>query len=278
MPSTWYTYRDNKIKAEDSEEIKQAKEFNIKIAATKKPYFMIYVYPRLKSELSTYKKNSDKNAIRNFSEYGVHSVQDIIDHPCPTDEMIQYYEYYKKLLPVGDNACIVNQIAWHFENEFNSLLTKMPNLIKQTYNTEFDYNILKCGVAYSNITYNKILKLYKLHNLQVNKVMQKGSEEKVDRFDNHMEYEILLNIFKSRCYEICSNREELCDIILDICYTHEKSKQFAWDICSDIMLENLLKKSGGNISFPTPSDDDYDFEYSGRKFKMTTINVSEVNE
>jgi hypothetical protein len=154
----------------------------------------------------------------------------------------------------------------------------MPNLIKQTYNTEFDYNILKCGVAYSNITYNKILKLYKLHNLQVNKVMQKGSEEKVDRFDNHMEYEILLNIFKSRCYEICSNREELCDIILDICYTHEKSKQFAWDICSDIMLENLLKKSGGNISFPTPSDDDYDFEYSGRKFKMVTINVSEVSE
>lgn len=278
MPSTWYTYRDNKIKADDSEEIKQAKEFNIKIAATKKPYFMIYVYPRLKSELSTYKKNSDKNAIRNFSEYGVHSVQDIIDHPCPTDEMIKYYEYYKKLLPVGDNACIVNQIAWHFENEFNSLLTKMPNLIKQTYNTEFDYNILKCGVAYSNITYNKILKLYKLHNLQVNKVMQKGSEEKVDRFDNHMEYEILLNIFKSRCYEICSNREELCDIILDICYTHEKSKQFAWDICSDIMLENLLKKSGGNISFPTPSDDDYDFEYSGRKFKMITINVSEVSE
>ena len=49
MPSYWYSIRDNMPADEDDEETRKRKEFNKKIAAANKPYFMTYVYPALKA-------------------------------------------------------------------------------------------------------------------------------------------------------------------------------------------------------------------------------------
>ena len=38
----------------DSDEELKTKEFNLRIAAAKKPLFMIYVYPKLKKEYKDY--------------------------------------------------------------------------------------------------------------------------------------------------------------------------------------------------------------------------------
>ena len=53
MPSNWYTLRDNMVNEDDDAEIAEQKEFNLKITAAKKPYFMTYVYPRLRTENNT---------------------------------------------------------------------------------------------------------------------------------------------------------------------------------------------------------------------------------
>ena len=91
---------------------------------------------------------------------------------------------------------------------------------------------------------------------------------KVSSEQDYVEYSILVNYFRSRCLELCSNEEELCNIVLDLCYQTEHSKQFAWDICGDVIIKNLLKKNDNIIFFPEVVSGSGEFEYCGRQFEM----------
>ena len=86
--------------------------------------------------------------------------------------------------------------------------------------------------------------------------------------------DILKQTFKSECEAICPNEDELCDIVLDLCYPTNKSKQFAWDICGDVFIRNLLKLNNGIISYPTLFKDG-DIEYGGNKFVMESIQIGD---
>ena len=50
MPKYWYSYRECIPRENDTQEEARQKEFNRKIVASEKPYFMKYVYPALKSK------------------------------------------------------------------------------------------------------------------------------------------------------------------------------------------------------------------------------------
>ena len=72
----------------------------------------------------------------------------------------------------------------------------------------------------------------------------------------------------------CPNEVELCDIVLDICYRKEGSKQFAWDVSGDQIVRNLLNKHDNKLSYPETGGDE--FTYGGVGFKMKTVIVGEV--
>ena len=72
---------------------------------------------------------------------------------------------------------------------------------------------------------------------------------------------------------ICSNEQELCDIVLDLCYQTERFKQFAWDVVGDIIIHNLLEKNGNIITYPEHIGDE--FEYCGEKFSMVSLQINE---
>ena len=44
-----------------------------------------------------------------------------------------------------------------------------------------------------------------------------------------------------KCVEICPNEDELCNIVLDICYTTNNSKQFAWDVCVVLNVSHKIR-------------------------------------
>jgi hypothetical protein len=75
------------------------------------------------------------------------------------------------------------------------------------------------------------------------------------------------NRFKLECGYACPNEKELCNIILDMCYKNNNTKQFAWDICGDIIIENLLEKNCYIINYPV-KDENGDIQFGGNKFKM----------
>ncbi len=268
MPSNWYTLHECKGKEDDDEETKKQKEFNYRIAAAKKPYFMTYVYPRLRSENDAYVKNNNYGAIRRFNEYGIDGISDLEKYEPKTQAMQEYYDYYKRLMPVGNNPCVVNRISWIFENVFKCYLSKFSRMIRESNQSDFDYRILKSGVIYSRNNYNQISALYKEYSRRIEEYQRKIRTEKVDKDSEYVQRHLFVEYFRSECYKICSNEDELCDILLDLCYQRETSKQFAWDICGNVIIKNLLNKNNGIIHYPQLVDKDGDFEYCGKQFKI----------
>ena len=260
MPSNWYSMRDNLVKDGDDAETAAQKRFNQRIVAANKPYFMTYVYPQLRSKNNTYNKNSDNGALMRFGSYGIKSIKDLYEYESKTEEMMECLRLHAQM--VGSNHCVVNRICWIFEEAFNGYLTKRRE------QPEFDYTILKSNVEYSRSNYNDIMTVYADYQNRLDIFLKKMRTEKLDTFECWQQKKIFVDRFKRECETICSNENELCDIVLDICYKAENTKQFAWDICGETILNNLLKRNGGVINFPQRVDGDGEFVYCGENFVM----------
>ena len=180
--------------------------------------------------------------------------------------------YSKKLMPVGDNPCTINRIAWLFEDTFKTYLS---NYIKTK---EFDYSILKSGVEYSKNDYNKIAKIKSEYDESVKYYQQLANKQRLDKEEVSVNRNMMLLKFKAKCEEICSNDKELCDIVIDLCYSSSKSKQFAWDICGEVMIDNLLEKNDHTINYPVRVETNGEFEFGGEQFVMCKREYKEDEE
>lgn len=267
MPSYWYSYRDNKVTDDDDIDDIERKEFNKSIVAATKPYFMTYVYPSLRTQNNLYQKSNNQGVARRFWEYGIYTIQELEAYQDKTDEMIEYLDYYYKLKPVGTNACIVNRICWLFERTFNGYLSKKFE------QPAFDCSILKSDAEYSRNDFNKIYAIYREYLQKLELFKKKTETQKVDVYDLWMERDVCAKWFKGECEKICPNEDELCNIVIDMLYHTENSKQFAWDVCGSVIIKNLLKNSNGQIQFPEQTKEDGDFQYCGINFVMRTKTV-----
>lgn len=263
MPEYWFSIRDNIVKEDDDADVARDKAFNRNITAALKPYFMTYVYPSLRKKNNTYLTNSNCSANLMFEEFGISSIQDLQDYEPKTKDMKVFLDYYKRFMPVGNGACVVNRICWIFENIFDGYLSK------KYVQPQFDYTILKTDAEYNNKTYNLLLQIYQEYKNRLDAFQSKTKNERIDSFDILQQKQVLANWFKRTCEEICPNEDELCNILLDMCYQSEKSKQFVWDICGEKIISNLHKKNNGVIHYPVKVKENEDFEYCGEKFKIS---------
>jgi hypothetical protein len=55
-----------------------------------------------------------------------------------------------------------------------------------------------------------------------------------------------------------------------MCYKSNRSKQFAWDICGETMINNLLKANDNTIHYPCKSESEGQFIYGGENFEIKT--------
>lgn len=260
MPKEWYSRDANRIRDDDSPEEIARKDFNVRIVADKKPYFMRYIYPDLMKKYNTYIKNADKKSIRQF---GV-SVKELQHKKNKTPEEQEFLRYYEMKLPVGDHSCTQNRICKRIEQEFDGYIQNHPPA------KEFDYTILKTGVSYSRTQYQAIADLKIQYQKKAQEFVTDAYYRRIDPDDAVVAKAMLLRSFKQRCSEICSKEEQLCNIVLDLCYRNTQSKQFAWDICGTQIIENLLNRHDRRISFPV-LDEDGEIEFGGKKFTMTTM-------
>jgi len=262
MPENWFSIRDNIANENDSKEEIELKSFNRSISAANKPYFMTYVYPNLRKKNNTYLTNSNNSANIMFEEYGISSIQDLYEYEPKTKDMEVFLDYYERFIPVGNSACVVNRICWIFENIFDGYLSKKYTQPK------FDYTILKSNGGYNNKTYNLLLQIYQEYKNKLDAYQAKSRNERIDSFDSNQQKQVLINWFRRNCEEICPNEDELCNILIDMCYKSEKSKQFVWDVCGEKIIDNLHKRNNGIIHYPVKVEKDGDFEYCGENFKM----------
>jgi len=260
MPRSWYDRHSNKLPEEYSDEDVQARDFNLRIIADKKPYFMRYIYPTLMSQYNTYIKNTRLKCLREFRM----DVAELMAIPEDerTAEQSDFVRYYLGRMPVGMNDCVMNRICRIFEKEFDGYL-------KLNYSgNSFDTAIMKNGLEYTRNQYMAVSKLYKQHNerlMEQVQALKNGRdaelEERAWRASN------LQRIFQEECLKVCSNSQQLCDLVIDICYQRVGTQQFAWDVCGGQIVENLLKRNDYMISYPV-QDDCGDILYGGQRFRM----------
>lgn len=261
MPDKWYNWISNKIgKAKTSSE-KKENWFNRKLIADKKPYFMQYIYPAEKSKMNEYIKNNNEKCIMRFRI----TLDELLAKEKKTPEEEKFIHCYYQRLPLGIAPCTINKICWKIEDIFDDL--------KSCESDEFDYSILKSNVEYSNHLYTQIKKIYDRYRRETSNYMQFAKSERIKAEERQIQKYIFREEFKRQCLEQCPNEDILCNIVLDLCYSKSKySKQFAWDVCGEIFIKNLLRRNNYMISYPT-LDEDGEIEFGGLHFSMDTTKI-----
>ena len=262
MPKTWYD-RHAASKIEDSDQ----RELYRRLLADKKPYFMRYIYPSLMRQYNTYVKNTDKNALREFQM----TVDELKSIPVNdrTDRMNEFLHYYSIKMPVGDNDCVMNRICRRFEIEFDGYIGKHIDM------PDFDYTIMKSGAEYTKTQYTAISKLHTNYNKRLRSFAMFASYERIDDCEAFRVMMDLRDEFMQECVKVCPNQETLCDIVLDITYKRGGTKKFAWEICGEQIIKNLLGKNNSIIRFTT-KDSSGDIVFCGERFSVNYILIGDA--
>lgn len=260
MPKSWY----DKAAAKTASDNPDVNQLNLEIVADKKPYFMRYIYPTMMKQYNTYITNTNKKAIREFRI----TMDELLakQESERTNEENEFLRYYQIKMPVGTHDCVMNRICRRFEQEFDGYIAKHNDDI------EFDYRIMKSGQEYTATQYHAISRLYNLYMGRVQEYMRRAQKERIDEDESMNQRMIMIQEFKRDCHEACSDKRQLCDILLDLCYQKEGSKQFVWDMAGEEVIENLLTNNGYQITYPT-IDECGDVEFGGDRFSFATKRI-----
>ena len=160
----------------------------------------------------------------------------------------------------------MNRICQKIEERFDGCLSKDPPP------AEFDYTILKSGAEYTRAQYSAIRALYSQYVLRLGEFMQFSDRVRMDEEERADRRMMMIREFREECRRACPNAAQLCDIVLDLCYSKNNTKQFCWDMCADEIIRNLLVRRGGIIRYPV-ADEAGDIRYGEQNFSFVSREV-----
>ncbi len=186
-----------------------------------------------------------------------------------TEKELEFIRNYEFGSPVNVTPCLCNKIAWMVEEHFRD--------VSLLYKSEpFDCELLKNpNVQYSTRMFNRIKEIKEKYDKAIKSMIichYSNINSKEDEMSVMSFKESMASEFREQCLKVCTDEEVLCNIVVDLCYTTNKSKQFAWDLCGNIMIRNLLKHNNYTLQFPLQSEDG-DFTYKGLTFKMEVVEL-----
>ena len=260
VPREWLDVKMFKIKDEDDEKTIHEKQVNASIAAEIKPWFFIYRYSQLKSELDKYMKACKSNCKIRFGK----TLEDLCKSEDKTDEEEAFLYNYEKYMPVSRAPGTMNRICWRIEDEFQTT-DVLPDV-------EFDYSILKTDAEYTQEEYDEVKKLYDEYGRQMLLLSKSRKKSETNNEDAESVALQVKNDFMALSHVACPSDEVLSNIVVDICYMSNKNKSFAWNIVGEQIFKNILKNSGNTITYPVKNDDG-DIEFCGKRFSLHTQQI-----
>jgi hypothetical protein len=281
MPKSWYTPKlsytpiltDEKGKAildqngryiqlPETDEDRERREFNLSIAVDKKPYF--FIWKKDSSELGKYKKYI-KAIERNCSiRFGI-SFEELKSKAELNEKEQAFLDDYHRDVTVSIAQSTMNRICWRVEEAFKDV----PRDVRTN---NFDKEILKTDKKYSLTRFKEIKELYKNYNAEVRSYMINKKDSNIDEESKEEARQLFIKRFREKALGICNNEEDLCNMVVDLCYKTDNSKQFAWDVAGQQIILNLLRRNSNTYSFPV-SDESGDIEYNGDRFKMIKVKM-----
>ena len=257
IPKEWLESRLSKPKDGDDDVILKKKEVDYNIAAEIKPWFFIYRYSQLKAELDKYMKSVKSNCKIRFGK----TLDDLYASDDKTEEEEAFIYNYEKYMPISRAPGTMNRICWRIEDEFKTT-DVLPDV-------EFDRSILKSDAEYSQEEFDAVKSVYDEYNKNMQIFLKGIRKNDSDKTERDIVISQLKNEFSNICYSICPNSRVLTNIVVDICYTSNKNKSFAWDVCGNEIFKNVLVNSNNKIQFPI-KDENGDIEFCGNKFSLFT--------
>ena len=259
MPREWHD-RHEANRLEDT----KMRELYKRIVADRKPYFMRYIYPALMKQYNTYMKNTDRNALREFGE----STAELERKPCEllTDRQAEFLRRYRMMMPVGVSDCVMNRICRRIEKEFDGYVRR------QSASNSFDYRIMMSGAEYTPRQYTAVRQLYEDYTKKIAGYTIFANYERVDECDAYAMITDMDREFRRECAIACPDERALCNIVLDLCYRKKTTKRFAWNMCGETIIQNLLDANDQTIRFPT-EDENGEIQYGGERFTVQTKRI-----
>ncbi|WP_186438444.1 RNA dependent RNA polymerase [Cohnella terricola] len=261
MPKGWYDYRANLPEEGDNEEAAETKKHNRILVAEKKPYFMIYRYPELKKDYDNFIGGGNANCRNRFGC----TVEQLTAKNERTEDEEDFLRHYRMKMPVSMESSVMNRLCRKVE-EVMADVKDMPVHLKG-----YDYSRLKSGVGYRPVKYKQMADVLALYQAEMKDYMALKSAGMLPG-DEDDRTESARRTFLEEAYRICGDANELCDIVVDLCYKTNRSKQFAWDVAGETIIGNLLKANDYRVSYPI-LDPEGDIVYRGEHFAMHTYHV-----
>ena len=243
LPKSWWVLKENRVLPEDSPEEAARKQLYAKLCAHKKPYFFQYNYSYLKPEYDSFVKTAQSNAVSLYKNSLDELISKYKDQTLEGEAENKFVENFFYNLPLDNSPSTMNRICWAIEKEFDGV-----NLFKDV---EFDYSILKSNQEYDQKTYEIVRYICSLYkpNLQMAK-KHAAVNESCDDEEDWQSVDVLTQNLVEQLRNNCPSEDELCDILIDVCYGGNVPKSILWDTCSEIIIQRLLKQNNYKMLYP----------------------------
>lgn len=260
IPKMWIDGRSCKVKDTSSAEEMHKMALFKAVAADLKPYFFIYRYDHIKAKYDKYNKSVASNCKIRFGK----SLAELQNSEILTPEEAIFLENYEKYLPISIAPGVMNRICWKIEDAFQSM-DVLPSV-------EFDRSMLKSDAEYTYDEYMAVKQLYDEYNKNLQLFLKgiKKNESLKEERDVFMTQ--LVDEFSSACFAVCPNLEALANALVDLCYTSDKNKSFAWEVAGEQIYQNVLKNNNNLIHFPVKVVDG-EFEFAGETFNVVSKTI-----
>lgn len=265
FPKHWSNYQ--KINEDDSEDVKNKKEFLNNILIEKKPYFFKYLYKDCKNAYNKFIK--EEEAYRQI--YSIDYNEIIKKEYNDLSEKERYYlDSMSYRNPLIDSDCEMNNLCHYME----SVDFSIKNSIKSDF---IDYNIYKSGKQFSNHDiYNSLKKEVEIFFKSLRDDISMSGYNYSVKYSSEEEYNVFnkYESFKERLVNICSNTVELTDYLIDIFYKDKKSynKDFLWKSFGKTIFLNVYNKSSKKVLIPK-IEDNGEFSYLFDKYNILEVDL-----
>ncbi|PKR82907.1 hypothetical protein [Heyndrickxia camelliae] len=268
IPNIWLKY--NKINEDDSQEIKEQKEFLNSILLEKHPYFFTYLYKGTRRKYKQYYNNQDATCRQKF---GI-GIEELKKLNRKTREQLEFLSNYDKYSPVIDSDCVMNKICRYIE----SVDFGIKNIVKQETNENYHKLLMRNeSFVINEEMYKKIKKAYKNFKETSESLASTTANEKSVRDDTDETVEGNINVvyemLEESLSEICSNVYELVDYLIHMFYVDktESNKEVLWSVYGKYIFENVKSKCT-TITIPVPSEDG-EINYLNTKYTLKEVDL-----
>jgi hypothetical protein len=262
MKNQWNNLQQCLPSPDDTPEIAEQKAFDKKICAYRKPFFFIYRYNTTKAKYDDYVKKVDSKLKQKYNI----SLDELLNSDNLSADLIKEREIYYNRCPVDMSPGLINRIAWAVSDKFNDFYSLPVE--------KFDKNIIKSGVKYEKIDFYTVRDIYNEYKKCINNLIKRTKNDDIlEEEDGSRDKSLIDSMFRTRFYEACPNEQILCEILIDLLYDKPNSKGVVWDMCGNVIINNLLQKTNGIMTYPEVVSDEEDFACCRKKFRMKSVNI-----